>query len=143
MPVATEHFSLPSYPGCGIRVSPHFYTTDDEVMRFLDDNRPTLRLRLSENTTWFRHQMSKAGFAILPGAHPIVPVMVNGDRNLHAGKLAPSATGAFGFAAWQHKAGGAPPDRSPGHVAGHRPLRPPNRLRPIKKGPLAVPAAQV
>jgi glycine C-acetyltransferase len=35
-----------------------------------------LRLRLSENTTWFRHQMSKAGFAILPGAHPIVPVMV-------------------------------------------------------------------
>jgi kynureninase len=24
-------------PGCGIRISPHFYTTDDEVTRFLDE----------------------------------------------------------------------------------------------------------
>ena len=24
-------------PGCGIRVSPHFYSTDEEVMRFLDE----------------------------------------------------------------------------------------------------------
>jgi kynureninase len=29
-------------PGCGIRVSPHFYSTDDEVMRFLEE---TARLK--------------------------------------------------------------------------------------------------
>ena len=35
-----------------------------------------LRQRLRENTTFFRQQMTQAGFDILPGEHPIVPVMV-------------------------------------------------------------------
>jgi glycine C-acetyltransferase len=39
-----------------------------------------LRKRLWENTTWFRHRLLEAGFAILPGAHPIVPVMI-GDAS--------------------------------------------------------------
>src|ERR1700722_14298703 len=34
-----------------------------------------LRKRLIENTRFFRDEMTKAGFNILPGSHPIVPVM--------------------------------------------------------------------
>ncbi len=36
----------------------------------------TLRDRLAENTRFFRTAMSDAGFAIKPGDHPIVPVML-------------------------------------------------------------------
>ena len=35
-----------------------------------------LRARLRENTLWFREQMTGLGFDILPGDHPIVPVMI-------------------------------------------------------------------
>jgi len=35
-----------------------------------------LRARLRENTTWFRQQMTSLGFDILPGDHPIVPIMI-------------------------------------------------------------------
>ncbi|HEV8065883.1 MAG TPA: aminotransferase class I/II-fold pyridoxal phosphate-dependent enzyme, partial [Acidimicrobiales bacterium] len=35
-----------------------------------------LRTRLRENTAFFRQRMSGAGFDILPGDHPIVPVMI-------------------------------------------------------------------
>ena len=42
-----------------------------------------LRQRLRDNTTLFRKQMTEAGFDILPGEHPIVPVMV-GDAKLAA-----------------------------------------------------------
>jgi len=35
-----------------------------------------LRARLRENTTWFRQRMTGLGFDILPGDHPIVPVMI-------------------------------------------------------------------
>jgi len=45
-----------------------------------------LRERLRENTSFFRSKMTAAGFDILPGEHPIVPVMV-GDANL-AGRMA-------------------------------------------------------
>ncbi|WP_166336535.1 glycine C-acetyltransferase [Sphingobacterium chungjuense] len=36
----------------------------------------TLRDKLEENTTYFREQMTTAGFDIKPGVHPIVPVML-------------------------------------------------------------------
>jgi glycine C-acetyltransferase len=42
-----------------------------------------LRERLRENTSFFRSEMAAAGFDILPGEHPIVPVMV-GDATLAA-----------------------------------------------------------
>ena len=42
-----------------------------------------LRQRLRDNTAFFRSQMTGAGFDILPGEHPIVPVMV-GDATLAA-----------------------------------------------------------
>jgi glycine C-acetyltransferase len=35
-----------------------------------------LRDRLEENTTYFRQQMTAAGFDIRPGEHPIVPIML-------------------------------------------------------------------
>jgi glycine C-acetyltransferase len=40
-----------------------------------------LRERLAENTKYFRQKMSAAGFNIVPGVHPIVPVML-GDAKL-------------------------------------------------------------
>ena len=40
-----------------------------------------LRDQLRENTAWFREAMTSAGFRILPGEHPIVPVML-GDAAL-------------------------------------------------------------
>ena len=45
-----------------------------------------LRDRLAENTRFFRARMSEEGFEILPGDHPIVPVMI-GDAAL-AGRMA-------------------------------------------------------
>jgi len=45
-----------------------------------------LRDRLMSNTKYFRTQVSKLGFDVLPGEHPIVPIML-GDAAL-AGKVA-------------------------------------------------------
>ena len=45
-----------------------------------------LRDRLEANTKWFREAMQEAGFTIVPGTHPIVPVML-GDAAL-AGRMA-------------------------------------------------------
>jgi glycine C-acetyltransferase len=39
------------------------------------------RDRLAANTRWFRDAMTTAGFAVRPGAHPIVPIML-GDARL-------------------------------------------------------------
>src|SRR5699024_8628852 len=47
-----------------------------------------LRQRLWDNTAYFRERMAAAGFEVLDGEHPIVPVMV-GDAVL-AGRLAAS-----------------------------------------------------
>jgi glycine C-acetyltransferase len=38
-------------------------------------NSADLRQQLRENTRYFRAEMTKAGFDLLPGSHPIVPVM--------------------------------------------------------------------
>jgi len=43
-----------------------------------------LRQRLRDNTSYFRNEMTNAGFDILPGEHPIVPVML--------GEAAPAAS---------------------------------------------------
>ncbi len=40
-----------------------------------------LRAKLRDNTKYFREEMTKAGFNILPGTHPIVPIML-GDAVL-------------------------------------------------------------
>ncbi len=41
------------------------------------------RDRLAANTRWFRRAMSEAGFAIRPGDHPIVPIMLGDARLTH------------------------------------------------------------
>src|SRR4029077_18556801 len=53
-----------------------------ELLRSAKD----LRRRLSDNTAFFRRRMAEEEFEILPGEHPIVPVMV-GDAAL-AGRMA-------------------------------------------------------
>ena len=53
-----------------------------ELMRSASD----LREKLRENTEFFRKRMAEEGFDILPGEHPIVPVMI-GDA-AKAGRLA-------------------------------------------------------
>src|SRR5204863_3694155 len=45
-----------------------------------------VRAHLRENTQWFRQRMTELGFDVLPGDHPIVPVMI-GDASL-AGRMA-------------------------------------------------------
>jgi glycine C-acetyltransferase len=45
-----------------------------------------LRDQLAANTVFFREEMTRAGFSILPGEHPIVPIML-GDAAL-AGRFA-------------------------------------------------------
>ena len=40
------------------------------------DNSNLLRQKLNENTSYFRTEMSKLGFDLLPGHHPIVPIML-------------------------------------------------------------------
>lgn len=45
------------------------------VIRMLTET-TALRDKLEENTTYFRDQMTAAGFDIKPGEHPIVPIML-------------------------------------------------------------------
>ncbi|HEX5189540.1 MAG TPA: glycine C-acetyltransferase [Streptosporangiaceae bacterium] len=58
-----------------------------DVLESSDD----LRSRLRENTAWFRERMTGLGFDILPGDHPIVPVMI-GDA-AKAARLADALLG--------------------------------------------------
>ena len=52
------------------------------VLRLVADH-PELRERLFSNTRFFRERMIAQGFQIVPGEHPIVPVMI-GDAALAA-----------------------------------------------------------
>jgi glycine C-acetyltransferase len=56
-----------------------------EVFKILGESSELLD-RISENTRYFRTALTEAGFAIRPGEHPIVPVML-GDASL-AGRMA-------------------------------------------------------
>ena len=58
-----------------------------------------LRDKLEANTKWFREQMTKAGFQIRPGIHPICPIML-GDAKLaqtFAKELLPEGAYVIGF----------------------------------------------
>ncbi|HKT10502.1 MAG TPA: glycine C-acetyltransferase [Terriglobia bacterium] len=56
-------------------VSPAIVATSLKVLDLLRES-GELRERLMENTKFFRRQMTELGFSILPGEHPIVPVMI-------------------------------------------------------------------
>jgi glycine C-acetyltransferase len=56
-------------------VSPAVVGASLKVLDLLDGS-DYLRAKLHENTAWFRERMTDLGFDILPGDHPIVPVMI-------------------------------------------------------------------
>lgn len=63
-------------------VSPSIVCASIKAIDLLSDS-TELRDRLHDNTTFFREGMSKLGFEILSGEHPIVPIML-GDASLAA-----------------------------------------------------------
>ena len=66
-------------------VAPPIVAASLKVLEILR-NAKDLRQRLADNTAFFRRRMTEEEFEILPGQHPIVPVMV-GDAGL-AGRMA-------------------------------------------------------
>jgi glycine C-acetyltransferase len=56
-------------------VAPAVVGASLQVLDLLESS-DDLRARLRENTAWFRERMTGLGFDILPGDHPIVPVMI-------------------------------------------------------------------
>ena len=61
-------------------VAPSIVGASLKVLELLTES-TTLRDKLEASTKYFREEMSKLGFNILPGAHPIVPIML-GDAAL-------------------------------------------------------------
>ena len=66
-------------------VAPSIITASLKVLELLTSS-DHLRKKLMENTSFFRQEITKLGYDILPGIHPIVPIML-GDAVL-AKKLA-------------------------------------------------------
>ena len=56
-------------------LAPSICAASLEVLRILNASTER-RDRVHENTRYFREQLSKLGFDVLPGTHPIVPVML-------------------------------------------------------------------
>ncbi len=61
-------------------IAPPIVAASLKVLEMLTES-SALRDKLFENTRFFREEMGKLGFTILPGEHPIVPVML-GDAPL-------------------------------------------------------------
>ncbi len=55
-------------------LAPGIVTATLKALELLEQG-ASLRLQLAENTVYFRRRMSEAGFDIISGEHPIVPVM--------------------------------------------------------------------
>jgi len=66
-------------------VAPPIVAASLKVLELIRDAKD-LRRRLADNTRFFRRRMTEEKFDILPGDHPIVPVMI-GDAGL-AGRMA-------------------------------------------------------
>ena len=69
-------------------LAPGIVTATLEALELLEQG-ASLRLQLAENTAYFRRRMAEAGFDIISGEHPIVPVMT-GEASVAqqlAGKL--------------------------------------------------------
>jgi len=66
-------------------LAPSIAAASIKVLEMLKDG-DNLRLKLKENSRYFRDKMTKLGFKLVPGDHPIIPVML-GDATL-AGKMA-------------------------------------------------------
>lgn len=66
-------------------LAPSIAATSLHVLEMLSRNNDLVK-KLKKNTAYFREEMTKAGFNILPGEHPICPLML-GDAKL-ASKMA-------------------------------------------------------
>jgi glycine C-acetyltransferase len=56
-------------------VAPSIVATGIKVLEMVD-RASDLRKRLEDNTAYFRREITKLGFVIRPGSHPIVPIML-------------------------------------------------------------------
>jgi glycine C-acetyltransferase len=56
-------------------LAPSIASAAIKAFEILETN-PSLRAKLNKNTIYFRSEMTKSGFNILPGTHPIVPIML-------------------------------------------------------------------
>jgi len=65
----------------------------------LVEREPALRARLWENTRYFRNGIASCGFAVSPGDHPIVPIMVGDAALAHrmAARLLEKGVYVIGF----------------------------------------------
>ena len=55
----------------------------------LVQERPELRATLWKNTVYFREKISELGFTIIPGTHPIVPIMIGDElKNVEMARAA-------------------------------------------------------
>lgn len=63
-------------------LAPVIAGTTLSVLNLLQKN-TALRDKLEKNTEYFRIEMTKAGFEIKPGVHPIVPIMLHDERMAH------------------------------------------------------------
>ncbi len=62
-------------------LAPVIVATSIEVLKLLKNRGAELRQRLQTNSQHFRRAMSDLGFDLVPGVHPIIPVML-GDAKL-------------------------------------------------------------
>jgi len=61
-------------------LAPVITATSIQVLQLLESN-DTLRKKVHENSHYFRTAMEKLGFCLVPGSHPIIPIML-GDAKL-------------------------------------------------------------
>ena len=61
-------------------LAPVITATSIKVIEMLEKS-SDLRKKLKENSAYFRREMESAGFKLLPGEHPIIPIML-GDAEL-------------------------------------------------------------
>ncbi len=66
-------------------IAPVVAATTLRVLELIEGE-PALRHKLRDNAAWFRQEMQQLGFDLVPGEHPIIPVML-GDATL-AGRMA-------------------------------------------------------
>jgi glycine C-acetyltransferase len=67
-------------------LAPTITSASLEVFKILEEDGDQMRAQLQDNSEYFREKMTALGFDLLPGSHPIIPVMIY-DAAL-AGKFA-------------------------------------------------------
>jgi glycine C-acetyltransferase len=79
-------------------VAPPIVAASLAVLELLETS-GDLRATLRDNTAWFRDRMTELGFDVLPGDHPIVPVMIGdaAQAGLMADRLLEHGVYVIGF----------------------------------------------